>query len=188
MTKHLFSEKCIRSLEKHTLIGLAQLGYQQVLEEGVGVVPTLRTSGVASRQSRGRLTEGWGLRPAKKAYRFSEKQKAYLTDKFNIGQSTRRKVDASLVARDTRSSHSSNGERLFKSTELLTSQQISSYFSRLSATTRRQTHEVDLAAIEEEINFSTARDEVMATVTLQHPIMFDQYNICVMAEKDTLRG
>ena len=166
---------------------LAKLGYQQVLEEDVGVVPTLRTSGVASKQSRGRLTEGWGLRPAKKAYRFSENQKAYLTDKFNIGQS-RRKVDASLVARDMRSAHSSNGERLFKSTEFLTSQQISSYFSRISATTPQQTHEVDLAAIEEEINFSTARDEVMATVTLQHPIMFDQYNIYAMAEKDTLRG
>ena len=168
---------------------LAKLGYQQVLEQGVGVVPTLRTSGVASKQYRGRLTEGWGLRPAKKAYRFSENQKTYLTDKFNIGQSTRRKVDASLVARDMRSAHSSNGERLFKSTEFLTSQQISSYFSRLSATTPpQQTHEVDLAAIEEEINFSTARDEVMATVTLPHPIMFDQYNIYAMAEKDTLRG
>ena len=63
---------------------------------------------------------------------------------------------------------------------------MSSYFSRLSVTTRRQTHEVDLAAIEEEINFSAARDEVMATVTLQHPIMFDQYNICAMVEEDTL--
>ena len=58
---------------------LAKLGYQQVLEEGVGVVPTLRTTSVANKQSRERLTEGWALRPAKKAYRFSEKQKAYLT-------------------------------------------------------------------------------------------------------------
>ena len=69
---------------------LAKLGYQQVLEEGVGVVPTLRTTSVANKQSRERLTEGWALRPAKKAYRFSEKQKAYLTAKFNIGQSTGR--------------------------------------------------------------------------------------------------
>lgn len=66
---------------------LAKLGFQQLLEEGVGVVPTLRTSSVASKQSRERLTEGWALRPAKKPYRFSEKQKAYLTAKFNIGQS-----------------------------------------------------------------------------------------------------
>ena len=188
LTKHLSSEKCIRSLEKHTLMDLAKLGYQQVLEEGVGVVPTLRTSSVASKQSRERLAEGWALRPAKKAYRFSEKQKAYLTAKFTIGQSTGRKVDASLVARDMRRAHSSNGERLFKSTEFLTSQQISSYFSRLSATTRQQTHEVDITAIEEEINFSAARDKAMATVTLQHPILFDQYNICAMAEEDTLKS
>ncbi|CAH3153596.1 unnamed protein product [Porites lobata] len=74
-----------------------------------------------------------------------------------------------------RRAHGSNGERLFKSTEFLTSQQISSYFSRLSATTRQQTltHEADLTAIEDEINFSTARD---------------QYNICAMAEEDTLKN
>ena len=138
----------------------------------------------------GTFNRGMGLQPAKKAYRFSEKHMAYLTDKFNIGQSTRRKVDASLVARDMRSAHSSNGERLFKSTEFLTSQQSIFIFLPpfCETTTPQQTHEVDLAAIEEEINFSTARDEVMATVTLQHPIMFDQYNICAMAEKDTLRG
>ena len=151
---------------------LAKLGYQQVLEEGVGVVPTLRTTSVANKQSRERLTEGWALRPAKKAYRFSEKQKAYLTAKFNIGQSTGRKVDASLVARDMRRAHGLNGERLFKSTEFLTSQQISSYFSCLSC---QQT-------------FSSARDQVMATVTLQHPIVFDLYNICAMAEEDTLKN
>ena len=130
------------------------------------------------------------LRPAKKAYRFSEKQKAYLTAKFNIGRSTGRKVDASLVARDMRCARGSNSERLFKSTEFLTSQQISSYFSRLSATARQQTltHEADLTAIQDEINFSMARDQVMATVTLQHPIVFDQYNICAMAEEETLKS
>lgn len=190
LTKHLSSEKWTWSLEKHTLLDLAKLGYQQVLEEDVGVVPTLRTSSVVSTQSRERLTEGWALRSAKKAYRFSEKQKAYLTAKFNIGQSTGRKVDASLVARDMRRARGSNSERLFKSTEFLTSQQISSYFSRLSATTRQQTltHEANLTAIEDEINFSMARDQVMATVTLQHPIVFDQYNICAMAEEDTLKS
>lgn len=27
----------------------------------------------------------------------------------------------------------------------------------------------------------------MATITIQHPIIFDQYNICAMAEEDTLK-
>ena len=168
-------------------MGLARLGYQQVLEEGVGVVPNLRTSSVASKQSGKCLTEGWVLRPAKKAYRFSERQKAYLTAKFNIRQSTGRKVDASLVARDMRCAHVSNGEWLLKSTEFLTSQQISSYFSCLSCQ-QTLTHEAKLTAIEDEINFSTATDQVMATVTLQHPIVFDLHNICAMAAEDTLKN
>ena len=84
-----------------------------------------------------------------------------------------------------------NGERLFTSSEFLTTQQITSYFTsyftRLSATVRQQTHEVDIAAIEDKINFSAAREHVMATITIQHPIIFDQYNICAMAEEDTLK-
>ena len=89
-----------------------------------------------------------------------------------------------------RRAHGSNGERLFKSTEFLTSRQISSYFSRPSVTTLQQTltHEADLTTIEDEINFSAARDQVIATVTLQHPITFDQYDICAMAEEDTLKS
>ena len=158
LAKHLSAEKSIRSLEKHTLLDLAKLGYQQVLEEGVGVVPTLRAISMVNKQGTAILTERWALRPTKTAYRFSEKQKHYLTAKFNIGQSTGRKVDASLVARDMRHARDSNGERLFKSSEFLTTQQITSYFIRLSATLRQQTHEVDIAAIEDEINFSAARD------------------------------
>ena len=187
LAKHLSAEKCIRSLEKHTLLDLAKLGYQQILEEGVGVVPTMRAISMVNKQGTAILTEGWALRPTKRAYRFSEKQKDYLTAKFNIGESTGRKVDGSLVARDMRRARGSNGERLFKSSEFLTTQQITSYFTRLSATLRQHTHEVDIAAIEDEINFSAAREHVMATITIQHPIIFDQYNICAMAEEDTLK-
>ena len=187
LAKHLSAEKCIRSLEKHTLLDLAKLGYQQILEEGVGVVPTMRAISMVNKQGTAILTEGWALRPTKRAYRFSEKQKDYLTAKFNIGESTGRKVDASLVARDIRRARGSNGERLFKSSEFLTTQQITSYFTRLSATLRQHTHEVDIAAIEDEINFSAAREHVMATITIQHPIIFDQYNICAMTEEDTLK-
>ena len=174
-------------MEKHTLLDLAKLCYQEILEEGVGVVPTFRPISTIKKQATATLTEGWALRPSKRAYRFSEKQKAYLTAKFSIGQSTARKVDASFVARDMKHAHGSNGERLFKSLEFLTTQQITSHFTRLSATVRQQTHEVDIAAIEDEINFSAAREHVMATINIQHPIIFDQYNIYTMTEEDTLK-
>ena len=165
LAKHLSAEKCIRSLEKHTLLDLAKLGYQEILEEGVGANLESHQHDKQTRRSNFNRWMGWALRPSKKAYRFSEKQKAYLTAKFNIGQSTGRKVDASFVARDMRHVRGSNGERLFKSSEFLTIQQITSYFTRLSATVRQQTHEVDIAAIEDEINFSAAREHVMATIT-----------------------
>ncbi|CAH3184633.1 unnamed protein product [Porites evermanni] len=90
-------------------------------------------------------------------------------------------------APDMRRAQGLNGERLFKSTAFLTPQQISSYFSCLSCQ-QTLTHEAYLTAIEDEIHFSTARDQVMATVTLQHPIVFDLYNICAMAEEDTLKN
>ena len=86
-----------------------------------------------------------------------------------------------------RRARGSNGESLFKSSEFLTTQQITSYFTTLSAKVRQQTHEVHIAAIEDEINFSAAREHVMATFTIQHPIIFDQYNIGAMAEEDTLK-
>ena len=54
---------------------------------------------MVNKQGTAILTEGWALRPTKRAYRVSEKQKDYFTAKFNIGESTGRKVDASLVAR-----------------------------------------------------------------------------------------
>jgi len=162
LAKHLSAEKCIRSLEKHTLLDLTKFGYQEILKEGVGVVPTLRAISTINNQGTAISTEGWAFRPTKRAYRFSEKQKPYLTAKFNIGRSTGRKFDASLVARDMRRARGSNGELLFKLSEFLTTQQITSYFTRLFATVRQRAHEIDIAAIEGEINFSAARELVMA--------------------------
>jgi len=51
-----------------------------------------------------------GLKRNKKAYRFNDTQKAYLEAKFNIGQSTGRKVDAEAVAREMTRSVGSDGK------------------------------------------------------------------------------
>ena len=65
--------------------------------------------------------------------RFSTKQKEYLIAKFQIGEQTGQKVDPTSVSRVMRTAKDSNGERLFDSTEFLTSQQIASFFSRLAS-------------------------------------------------------
>ena len=58
-----------------------------------------------------------------------------------------------------------NGERLF-------AQQISSFFSRLAAKACQQEVQVteqDVLAVEEQVNFSTARDTVLSSPHITHP-------------------
>ena len=127
----------------------------------------------------------------KKPYRFNEKQKSYLLDKFNIGQETGRKMDPEVVAREMRREKDSNGERVFAMAEFLTPQQVSSFFSRLAAKTRQHpavqtVEEEDVLAANDEENFANARASVMATLQLIHPIVCDQQNLCAMVKTGSL--
>ena len=58
--------------------------------------------------------------------------------KFNLGQSTGRKVDPDFVAKEMRRALDSDGKRLFRPSEFLTVQQITSLFARLAAKLRHQ--------------------------------------------------
>ena len=82
------------------------------------------------------------------------------------------------------------GRRLFKSSEFLTVQQITSYFSRLSAKVRQQvvTTEEDICAAAEEANFHKARADILLAMNLEHPIVFDQYNICDLVDDNRLKN
>lgn len=78
-----------------------------------------------------------------------------------------------------------DGVRLFKVSEFLTPQQISSYFSSRAAKICQQLpNDANIRASEED-NFARARETVKA-ITLQHPITFDQYDICAMAKDGSL--
>ena len=189
MEKHLSLEKCTQALEKRTLLDLAKLGYKSLLEEGVGCIVSSAPA-VTKEATSGDLSiqEGWALKCAKKAYRFNEKQKAYLDAKFAIGQTSGRKLDGDIVSQEMRRALGTDGARLFKISEFLTPQQCSSYFSRLAAKVRQQIpDDADIRAGEEEENFARARETVIS-ITLQHPITFDQYDICAMAKTGSLQS
>lgn len=190
LEKHMTSEKCTRALEKHSLMDLAKMGYKQELEEGVGIVPTLRAiPGNHSTIDVPTVNEGWALRSARKAYRFNETQTSYLTAKFQIGQTTGMKVNAEAVAVEMRRARDENGEKLFKVSEFLSTQQIASYFSRLAAKIRKQTLlEPDIRAIQEEENFAAATKSANEAINLQHPIVYDHYNVCAMNENNSLKN
>ena len=137
---------------------LAKQQYATRLQEGVGLFPSLQvSSSVDSSNQSETFKEGWALKEMKKAYRFNEKQKTYLEAKFNISQSTGRKLEPDVVAKEMCRAWGSDGERLFCGSEFLTPQQVSSYFSCLAAKLRQQQVEEtpqDVLAAEEQSNFS----------------------------------
>ena len=182
LERHLSLESCSTLPERHTLMDLAKQQYATRLEEGQGLLPSLQVSSSVDSSNQGEtVKEGWVLKEMKKAYRFNEKQKTYLEAKFNIGQSTSRKLEPDAVAKEMRRAWGTDGERLFCGSEFLTPQQVSSYFSRLAAKLRQQQVEVtpqDVLAAEEQSNFSLARADVISTLHIRHPIVVDQYEIC----------
>lgn len=103
-------EKCSKSIERATLLDRAKTEYATRLLEGVGKIPTLpNTSGTSASTWTERLQEGWALKQMKKPYRFSDKQKSNLVEKFNIGQGTGRKVDPEVVAKEMLGEKDENG-------------------------------------------------------------------------------
>ena len=187
LERHLSLEKCTQSLERHSVMDLAKIGYKSRLEQGVGALPTLEVT-TGHQEAHVVLKEGWALRAVKKTYRFSDKQKSYLKAKFQIGQTTGRKLDAEMVAREMRRARGPDGKRLFQASEFLAASQVASFFSRQNAAVRqRDLDEMDIQASEEEINFSRAK-EAVETIQLQHPLVYDQYDLCAMAMEGTLKN
>ena len=80
--------------------------------------------------------------------------------------------------------------RLFSSDEFLTSQQITSFFSRLTAkkslSVMDGTDENDDEAVEFESCLEEITNEVRREVSLQHTIVFDCHNICDLVKQAKL--
>ena len=130
--------------------------------------------------------EGWALKESKKAYRFNEKQKSYLEARFTLPQETGRKLHPDNVAKEMRRALNSDGKRLLKPMEFLTEQQITSIFGRLAAKVRQQLFSTDEdICVAEEVSFRKAREEILADINLEHPIVFDQYNICALVRDNS---
>ena len=75
-----------------------------------------------------------------------------------------------------------NGDKLLAVTEILSAQQISSFFSRLAAKGCQQEVQVtaqDVLAVEEQVNYSTARDTFPH---IAHTIVVDQYALCALVK------
>ncbi|CAH3124010.1 unnamed protein product, partial [Pocillopora meandrina] len=88
----------------------------------------------------------------------------YLEAKFKLGQETGRKLHPDNVSKEMRRALNSDGKLR----------------QQLVAT------DEDICAAEEEVNFHIAREEILADINLEHPIVFDQYNICALVRDNSL--
>lgn len=160
----------------------------QDLNTTLGTIPTLQSVPGSECRTDCCNKEGWVLESTEKAYRLSAKQKAYLDAKFNFGLTSGRKLNGEVVAREMGRAQGPDGARIFNVTEFLSPQQISSHFSRLAATVRKQLpDDYNVQASEEEIHFTMARNWALETTSLEHPVVFDQFDICTIVKNDTLK-
>jgi len=136
------------------------------------------------------LPQGWALRSTKKAARLSAKQKAYLDEKFKVGEKTGFKADPARVAQDMRHAKHEDGSPRFTIDDFLAPQQIKSYFSRMAAKFRQESHEVedewDGRAVAEQDAYSSAHAQVLEECRLIHPITYDTYNLCELYARNKL--
>ncbi|KAK3731075.1 hypothetical protein QZH41_007964 [Actinostola sp. cb2023] len=142
------------------------------------------------------LAMGWALqKPRTSGSKFSENVKAYLTERFDFGETTGRKADPSQVTADLRKARTNDGRRRFARDEWLTKGQVQGFFSRLSSARRikptlQETSknrndieflEDDIARLEEN-NRKEMIDDVVDTLGVTHPITYDGYNLCELVK------
>ena len=120
-------------LEQETPYDRAKREYSSKLTEGCCRIPSIQVTVQAKSDILPSHPMGWTLKTIKKKVRFTKKQTEFLTDQFQKGEQSGRKSDPQEVSKAISLARDQVGERQFQPDEVLTSQQISGFFSRLSA-------------------------------------------------------
>lgn len=190
LEKHLLFGQCKMVPERCTLLDAAKKKYHALLVEGSREAVSAALEQVDLSVSTNTLPEGWALKTTKKFHRFSDTQKKYLEDKFNLGQATGQKQDPIYVARDMRFAKKMDGSKLFKRDEYLTTQQVQSFFSRMAAKCRYDQGDLsapDIVAAEEQQQMDVTRQAILQEVQLRHPIVYDNLDICALYKEKRLK-
>ena len=162
--------------------------YATKLEEGAPStvsLPLQESTDSTSEKIGPSLPMGWALKSTKTYKRLSKKQKDYLLEIFNVGNTTGHKADPAVVSKSMRRARQTSGEPMFTIDEYLTSQQIASFFSRQTAKKKKADSGNDMAA-EREALLQELQDNVIDTISIRHPIMHDSHNLCAYALNNKL--
>jgi hypothetical protein len=193
LENHLDCEKHKYALEHETLYDKAIMMYASKLEHGPTCdVPQISEGIPVDVVDTPVLKMGWALKSTKEYKRLSEKQKKYLLARYDVGEETGQKADPVSVSRTMKKARHSSGDPIFTATEYLTAQQISGFFSRETAKRRKAAagDSTKTQKDEQEINteklIQDLHCEVLNEVSLQHPIMYETYNLCDYASHNKL--
>ena len=168
--------------------------YATKLERGPGVLPEIVDgTSISPEGAASVLPMGWVLKSAGvQGKNLTVGQKKYLTKVFQVGERTGQKADPTSVSKAMRRVKHSDGSNIFDKRYYLTPLQIAGFFSRLSA---KKTYSVEQSSEEEEperneLITEKAIEEMSNKVTkalaLQHPIMYETYNICEIVGQSSL--
>ena len=178
-------------LEQETLYDKAMKLYTCKLTEGHVQIPSLE-SNMQTGDGSSPLKKGWALKNIKKRAQFSDKQRQYVTEQFQKGEESGRKCDPQEVSK---SMGDQGGARIFHPDEVLTAQQITSFFGRLAAkkqlletTPTESDNDGNDSAAEVEAHHSTLCTNVMQDVSLQHPVVSSAFNVCELVRRDKLKS
>ena len=137
-----------------------------------------------------------GTENSQKKTMFSQEQKKYLTEQFVIGEESGKKDDPKQVSQDMRKVRSESGVRLFLGKDVLSSQQVSGFFSRLAAKIRKASptepekpesdNDEQQNAVEAESLHSQLHEVVRDEVALRHTIVSLSRNICNLVNANKL--
>ena len=110
------------------------------------------------------LKKGWALKTKKRA-RFSNKQRQYLTEQFQKGEESGRKCNPQEVSKSLGLGRDQGGARIFHPDEVLTAQQITSFFGRLAA--KKQLQETTPTQSDNDGNDSATEAEAITPLCAQ---------------------
>ncbi|CAC5356523.1 unnamed protein product [Mytilus coruscus] len=137
LTNHLYSEKCTLVFDQKSSCSsdISKVKYlEKVAESSVNKQLMIMPSATKLSTSDSELDMGWAcwaLKDERKNKRFNKNQTDYLNEKFNKGQKSGRKEDPYSVSEAMLIEKNEDGTRRFLYSEILSVQQITSYFSRL---------------------------------------------------------
>ena len=119
LNNHLICGKHDTALDKHTFYDQAKLLYAEKLESDKRDVPVMQTTVKApgDLQDISVIPKGWALHKRKKAQRFNEKQKQFLNERFNQGETTGQKCNPNSVSKEMRIMKNHQGNRMFERSE-----------------------------------------------------------------------